>query len=159
MSFRDEDIRAIVKTGKITNPQAEKYLTNTLIERRDKIGRYWFSRINPIDKFKANITTDSLRLSFEDLGVSGNIYDAKQSYYEYSITTVDGKRVIESWQSNTPHISISTQLIPVSQNSSESRVLKYKIITHRETKKTSKKGTFVYISLATSGAKIVGIQR
>ena len=32
-------------------PIAEDYLANTLIERRDKIGRYWLTRKSSIDNF------------------------------------------------------------------------------------------------------------
>ena len=38
MSFSDEDIIAIVKSGQLSNKNAEEYLTQTLIERRDMIG-------------------------------------------------------------------------------------------------------------------------
>jgi hypothetical protein len=49
MAFTDEDIRAIVRTGRLSDPDAEKYLIDTLIERRNKIGRYYFNMVLPID--------------------------------------------------------------------------------------------------------------
>jgi hypothetical protein len=52
MSFSDAALRRIVETGDISNPEAEDYLVQTLMERRDKIGRYWFDRINPLDRFE-----------------------------------------------------------------------------------------------------------
>ena len=51
MSFSDDDLRAIVETGRISNPEAEAHLVDVLRARRDKIGRYWFDRINPLDRF------------------------------------------------------------------------------------------------------------
>ena len=54
MAFTAEDIAAIVRTGELTDPQAEQYLVQTLIERRDKIGRYYFGRVLPIDNFTLN---------------------------------------------------------------------------------------------------------
>jgi hypothetical protein len=51
MAFSDEDIRAIVKTGQLSDPEAEEYLVRTLIARRDKIGRYWLSRLTSFDHF------------------------------------------------------------------------------------------------------------
>jgi hypothetical protein len=48
MSFSDEAIRAIVKTGQFTEPGADKYLGDTLIARRDKIGRAYLTRLVPV---------------------------------------------------------------------------------------------------------------
>jgi hypothetical protein len=48
MAFSDEMIRAIVKTGQFSDANAEKYLGDVLIKRRDKIGKAYLTRINPI---------------------------------------------------------------------------------------------------------------
>ena len=48
MAFSDALIRAIVKTGEFSDPAAEKHLADVLIKRRDKIGRAYLTRINPI---------------------------------------------------------------------------------------------------------------
>jgi len=52
MAFSDDDIRAIVKTGQLSNGEAEEYLIQTLITRRDKIGRHWLSRVSSFDRFE-----------------------------------------------------------------------------------------------------------
>jgi hypothetical protein len=51
MSFSADEIRAIVRTGQLTDPAAEEYLVNTLIERQNKIGRYWLTRKSSFDNF------------------------------------------------------------------------------------------------------------
>ncbi|MFQ5825315.1 MAG: hypothetical protein ACE5JB_14835 [bacterium] len=87
MSFRDEDIRAIVETAKMSNPEAKEYLIKSLIERRDKIGRYWFSRLNPLDKFRFERNKKGeLTLNFNDLVVAGNLNTAVESKYVYTIS-------------------------------------------------------------------------
>jgi hypothetical protein len=48
MAFTDEMIRAAVRTGKYTDPAAEKYIADTLIARRDAIGRAWLTHVNPV---------------------------------------------------------------------------------------------------------------
>ena len=48
MAFSDELIRAIVKTGQYSDPQAEQHLADVLIKRRDKIGQAYLPKINPI---------------------------------------------------------------------------------------------------------------
>jgi len=69
MAFRDEDLLALVKTGQYSNPEAEAYLLKTLIERRDKIGRFWFGKVNPLDNFETTYYRQALGVSFEDLAV------------------------------------------------------------------------------------------
>jgi hypothetical protein len=51
MAFTNDEIRAIVKTGQFSDPGAEKYLADTLIARRDKIGRAWLASMNSFDNF------------------------------------------------------------------------------------------------------------
>jgi hypothetical protein len=51
MSFSDDEIRAIVEEGKFSNPAVTDYLTKVLIERRNLIGRAWFSRVAPLEDF------------------------------------------------------------------------------------------------------------
>ena len=63
MAFSDAEIRAIVKTGGLSDPGAEAYLIQRLIERRDKIGRHWFSLVNTADNFRLTST----ELGFERL--------------------------------------------------------------------------------------------
>ena len=47
-TMTDDLIRAAVHAGKLTDPAAERYLADTLIERRDKIARAWLTNVNPI---------------------------------------------------------------------------------------------------------------
>jgi hypothetical protein len=48
MAMTDDLIRAAVKAGKYSDPRAEQFLGDALIERRDKIGRAWLTAVNPI---------------------------------------------------------------------------------------------------------------
>ena len=48
MAFTDEMIRAAVRTGKYTDAAAEKHIADTLIARRDAIGRAWLTNVNPV---------------------------------------------------------------------------------------------------------------
>ena len=65
MAFTDEDIRAIVQVGQYSKP-AEDWITATLIERRNRIGRTYFARVLPLDHIRLEGNT----LAFDDLGVS-----------------------------------------------------------------------------------------
>ena len=63
MAFTDDDIRAIVQTGQYST-EAENWITAALIERRNRIGRTFFARVLPLDRFRVSGTT----LEFDDLG-------------------------------------------------------------------------------------------
>src|SRR5262245_28159531 len=63
MAFTDEEIRAIVQTGGYSKA-AEDWITAALIERRNRIGRTFFARVLPLDRFRVNGNV----LEFDDLG-------------------------------------------------------------------------------------------
>jgi hypothetical protein len=87
MSFRDEDLRAIVETAQMTNPEAEAYLLDVLKKRRDKIGRYWFQRINPLDRFA--VEKQSAVMAARDGGSSGAVGSGKESGEAFMLTFDD----------------------------------------------------------------------
>ncbi|RMI09066.1 MAG: hypothetical protein D6681_07460, partial [Calditrichaeota bacterium] len=64
MHFTDEEIRAIVSTGQLSDKAAEAYLVRTLIKRRDKIGQAYLRFGGGLDRFRVN---EENRLQFEDL--------------------------------------------------------------------------------------------
>jgi len=65
MAFTDEDIRTVVETAQYSDSRAEQWIAQCLIERRDKIGRYCFDRVLPLDHFRLEGT----RLEYDDLAV------------------------------------------------------------------------------------------
>ncbi len=159
MSFSDKDIRAIVETGEITNPKAEAYLTEVLIKRRDKIGRYWFSRINPIDKFEVKKSSRDIVLSFSDLGIEGSLFKPSNTHYDYTVSLVDRKNILQDRRSENPLISVDSSDISASNINGKPVVLKFEIFTRRTAADISEKFTRVYVALESSGPRVVGIQR
>ncbi len=63
MSFTDKDIRALVETGEYSDERVVSYLATILAERRDKIGKTYFSKVLPLENFKVA----NEELSFENL--------------------------------------------------------------------------------------------
>jgi hypothetical protein len=59
----------------LTIPQSAEYISKTLAERRDKIGRTFFSRILPLDHFRV----ENEELRFDDLAVRYGFH-APRSY-------------------------------------------------------------------------------
>ena len=70
MNFSEEDIRAIVSSGRITDTEAENYLVQTLIKRRDKIGKAYLHFSGGIDRF---LITADRQLKFTNLLAEFNL--------------------------------------------------------------------------------------
>ena len=86
MSFSDEQIEAAVQQGQYSDPAAEAYLIKTIIERRDIVGRYWFDRVNPLDRFVLEKNAaGGQELRFTDLAVAGKLYAQEDAAYRYSL--------------------------------------------------------------------------
>jgi hypothetical protein len=63
MQFSDADIRAVVATGEYSDKDAENWLAECLIRRRDIVGRTYFQRVLALENFRI---IDG-RLAFDDL--------------------------------------------------------------------------------------------
>jgi hypothetical protein len=81
MAFTDDQIRAIVNTGEYSDPAAAEYVTRTLIERRDKIGRAYFAKVLPLDNFR--LEDGSLR--FDDLDVVYGFHPPRTYSFSWSV--------------------------------------------------------------------------
>jgi len=86
MSFTDEQIRAAVDTAEYSDPAAADYLSRILMERRDKIGRYWFIRAGGVDNFR--VVADAGRppvLPFDDLVARHGFATPAERVYRYRV--------------------------------------------------------------------------
>ena len=72
-SFSDAQIAAAVGSAHYEDPRAREFLMRNLIERRDKIARYWFGRVAPLDFFWIK---DGV-LRFHDLAVETGLAGAR----------------------------------------------------------------------------------
>jgi hypothetical protein len=80
MAFSDKDIRAIVETGKYSDPRATDWVTECLVKRRDKIGKAWLSRGLALDNFRV----EQGRLAFDDLAVRYGVNSERSYKVEWS---------------------------------------------------------------------------
>jgi hypothetical protein len=74
MAFTDDEIYAMVRTGEYTDPIAEEWVVECLIQRRNKIGRAFFNRVLPVDRFAVH----DGRLEFTDLAAA--YFGSEQSF-------------------------------------------------------------------------------
>jgi hypothetical protein len=77
MAFSDDLVRAIVKTGRFSDPKAEQYMGDVLVKRRNKIGRAYLTKINPIVDPRLDA---SGALSFGNAAVQYSLAEAPASY-------------------------------------------------------------------------------
>jgi hypothetical protein len=75
-AFTDDLIRAAVHTGQFSDPAAEKYLADVLIQRRDTIKRIYLTQVNPI----VDPRLDATGLTFENAAVAGRVARGTVAY-------------------------------------------------------------------------------
>ena len=80
MAFTDEQIRALVQTGQYSDPRATEWIIDCLIKRRDKIGRAFFPKVLPLDRFEVR---DGC-LVFEDLEIHHKLLASREYSVEWS---------------------------------------------------------------------------
>jgi hypothetical protein len=94
MALPDDLIRAAVQAGQYTDPVAEKFLGDALIERRDKIGRAWLTAINPV--VDPAIAADG-SLSFRNAAVDHGFAPPPKAYdvawYRFDNATGESSRL------------------------------------------------------------------
>lgn len=177
MSFTDEDLRAIVETARISNPEAEAQLLDVLQRRRDKIGRHWFSKVNPLDRFSvedkmspsaakgsSGAAPEQPMLHFEDLAVQGNLETAEARSYTYQMyldgTTLGTRHTVE--QSRLPLTVNGAALARVlderGRAEGHNRVVRIDVQTVQEGKQSSTTRVYVHVPSDASG-RVVGLQR
>jgi len=66
--FSDEAIRALVHTGEFSDAEAERFLADTIIQRRDKVLDHYLRQLNPLDGFRVEPAAGGSSLEFEHLG-------------------------------------------------------------------------------------------
>ena len=76
MAFTDEMISAAVRSASYSDERAARHLTETLVARRDLIGRAWLTSVNPI----VDPSFDGKVLSFRTAAVDAGVAAAPAGY-------------------------------------------------------------------------------
>ena len=155
MAFTDEHIRAAVKAGSFTDPAAEKLLGDILIKRRDKIGRVYYSRLNPLVRFEL---TDA-GLAFENPAVKAGFAAApKQGYqatwYRFNNTTAAADQIGSPTTASDGRLKPPAEL-PRDANS----YVKVSIHAVEPPHASWARPVDVYFRRAGSGWQLVGVER
>ncbi|MEO8368134.1 MAG: hypothetical protein ABI806_02905 [Candidatus Solibacter sp.] len=138
-AFTDDDIRAIVSMGQLTDKQAEAWLVECLIKRRDKIAHVYFSKVLPLDKFAIG----NGEISWQDLGAAHGLPAADVSLQWSSFDNAAGTRTAIAGQ--------VSKLIPTTGSA-------YSCLTLQD-RQTPSHSIDVFIHHASGTPRIVGIER
>lgn len=144
MAFSDEEIRAMVHTGEYSSAEAETIIAETLIRRRDLIGRTFFSKVLPLDGFRM----EGDRLVFQDLAA---VYKMRpETAYQITWARFDNQHDKLAPASD----SAGDRLPKYALTSSEGA---YWAATIREAQ--MEKSVTVFVRRERTGWKVVGIER
>ena len=144
MAFTDEQIRAIVKTGAFSDPEAEEWIAECLIERRNKIGKAYFAQLLPLDRFAVK---DGL-VVFENLAVKYGWNAAPNYVVQWSRFNNDTEG-----KSPLPHettFALPRQLVEGSSDNYFAADIHAGDTTHTVT---------VYLRKRPNGVEVVGVER
>jgi hypothetical protein len=159
--FSDQAIRAIVATGRLDDPAAERYLGDCLIKRRDKIVARYLARLNPLHE----LVVESGQLRFTNLGTNAGL--GETSSYEYQWFAFDNQAQT-SQPLGEPTDTLDTS-IPLPQPAAWNGFLRVRIRTISPSQPSWAKAVDVYLRPSGAGSGdthppdpdfvVVGIER
>jgi hypothetical protein len=145
-AFTNDEIRAIVETGQLSDPRAADWIVDCLIKRRDKIARVWFSKVLPLDRFRI---ADG-RLAFDDL--SANYETGTPRSYDVLWSTYDNDQGVL-----TPLSDASGTTLPRPSNATE--YLAASIRCAANSPESCPNPVTVYLRRSPTGFQVVGSDR
>jgi hypothetical protein len=120
MAFTSDDILEIVKQGRYSDPEVERYIADILNRRREKVGRYWYNEVNPLDRFTLKQDGERLSLQFTDMGVEGGLWQPAE--YHYELRHCESNELIDSAAlTGSMEIAISAEVLSSMDSLSQSR--------------------------------------
>ncbi len=144
MAFTEDEIRAVVETGEYSDPGAANWLVKCLVERRNKIGRTYFSKVLPLDRFRVS----EKRLEFEDLELLHGFVPERS----YSVRWTRFDNVSER---HTPIDGAASLNLPSEiPDAPDGSYFAARIAGPHELKTVT-----VYLRKSGSGANVVGVER
>jgi hypothetical protein len=86
--FTRPQLRAAVEAARLSDPTAADYLVETLLARARKTAHYWFTRVNPLDRFAVARAVQATLLCFDDLMIVHRLAPVAEST-RYAVTLFD----------------------------------------------------------------------
>jgi hypothetical protein len=83
--FTDEHVRVLAEAGKYSRGEVTSYVEKVFRERRDKIGRYWFDQVAPLESFSLEEGPTTWSLRFRDLAVDHGYASGASRVYRFEV--------------------------------------------------------------------------
>jgi hypothetical protein len=154
MAFSDDLIRAVVHTGEFSNPDAEKYLADVLIKRRNKVGSIYLTAVNPIVSPSLDA---SGRLTFENAAVAAGVAPAPAGYrasWSHFDNATEATRPIGDTQSQT-----TTMQAPAGLPTAVGSFIEVKISADSQPHPSWRQPIRAHFRRDGTGWKLVGLER
>lgn len=151
MRFTREQIRAVVATGRLTDPMAAATLTEALIARQRATARYWFERVNPLDGF----VIEGDVLCFKDLSIVYGFEPANTT--DYTLRSYDrNERRLSDVTAAPTNAGLGCSAFPMSRARDG-----YTIVEVATRRPNFTGATYVHVARdpATGRARVIGIWR
>jgi hypothetical protein len=146
LSFTEDELSNIVRTGEYSNPKAAEYILKTLLERRRQVATYWLKDQNPVAYFAVEKGTTGPELVFQDLLT---LHDLGLGTGEYRYEIARGEQWSQQQATKAPRIALGSDF---------SGQMKIRIRTIRA-EKLSKPITLFVQNKPSGGYTIVQIDR
>jgi hypothetical protein len=143
MAFSKEQIRALVEAAQYTAQDAREWMITCLLERRDKVGREYFSRVLPLDSF----TVRDGRLRWEHLG-------ARYDFFPEPEIRVSWARFDNMAESQTPIEAVGPALPAAATGGRDGEYFAARLVGDDEAKTVT-----VYLRKRAGEFDVVGIDR
>ncbi|HEX3481298.1 MAG TPA: hypothetical protein VHT91_40070 [Kofleriaceae bacterium] len=157
--FTPEQIRAMVETGRFSDPRAVNYLTSTLVARQRATARTWFDRVNPLDRFAIAPHGDGAELCFDDLALVYKL-GAAPAATRYGLRSYDrtGKEIAAATTVRPTGAGGHACIGPLTLAPGGDRYTLFRVET---TRPDIALATLVYVALdpRTSTPRVIGIYR
>ena len=153
LRFTDEMVRALVKEGRIENGEAERFLVEALIKRRDKIIRHHLSRCSPLDDFQITGADKSPRIVFKDLAIDSGLANSnsyRYQWFRFNNATREQTALADSQ-------TVSDALLPIPQTDGEYLLLRLSVLSPKQP--NWEREVAVYLRNRSGTAQVVGIDR
>jgi hypothetical protein len=150
-AFTDELIRTAVRAGQFSDPEAEKYLGDVLIQRRDKIKSIYLTQVNPILKPRLDAKGLTFQNAAVDAGVASGSVSYRASWMQFDNATGATKPISDTQSATTT--------IPVPGGLPSSGFIAVDIAADSDTYPTWKQPVRAFFRQEGGGWKLVGFER
>jgi len=157
MRFADEDIDAIVDKAGFEDEGVRRYVARSLKRRRDKIGRYWFSQVNPLSEFRISKGERGTSIDFEDLAVEYGFAHTEGTEYRHRLVTRFDRDKLTPWtRTSQTRVELDAETLSLMNRD---RVYVVKVQTKRPGDEWWSPSVYAYLERYGDGVRLLGLRR